>query len=310
MIFEIILPIFVMLLIGQLCRRFSIISKEGAASVKRLITDFFLPVALFHAIGTGEFSGSTFVIFIVMFAVEGILFLAGFLLSRFFDEARRRYVPIMMTVFEGGMLGYPLYMNLCGSSNMYKIAYLDIANAVFGLSIILTFIRVMEEDAKPTPSMVLKSAFTSPAFVGTLLGLVFGISGLMSAILASPAGPVYEAIESMVASPLSPLILLVIGYDINPRPELLKVCTKAVFMRFALNILLLIPVVFIVSRLFPGDRLMFAAAVVYFITTPSLSFPSFIKDEDGAEFLANTNSIFIILTLIAYIVVAGFWGSA
>ena len=303
-ILKIILPILTMLLIGRMCGHFGFISPEGIKNVKWLITSIFLPVALFHGIGTGSYSFYTALVFVMMFVVEGILLLGGFGLKRFFDEKRKPYVPFMMTIFEGGMLAYPLYMNLCGSENLAKIAILDIANAVFCFVVLLPIIRVQEDGVQPTAGALIKDAFSSPTFVGTMLGVVVGATGLLNAFLQTPAGEVYKSIESMVAAPLSPLILIVLGYEMSFKADLTKVCAKAVVLRFAMNMVLMIPVYFLIGLMFRGDKLALTAVLIYFIATPSLSIPTFIKKEDGAEFLSNSNSLFIILTLAAYIVIA------
>ena len=42
-------------------------------------------------------------------------------------ERYRKYLPFMVSVYEGGSMAYPLYTSLCGAENLSQIAVLDIA---------------------------------------------------------------------------------------------------------------------------------------------------------------------------------------
>ena len=72
-------------------------------------------MAIFHALSTAEYSSKTAVVVGLVFAVELAAFALGFLLRRLLPQAYGRYIPFMVCLYEGGMIAYPLYANLCGS---------------------------------------------------------------------------------------------------------------------------------------------------------------------------------------------------
>lgn len=49
-ILQVILPVFVMISIGMVCKRTQFLSPEGIENIKKLVTKVILPVAIFHAL--------------------------------------------------------------------------------------------------------------------------------------------------------------------------------------------------------------------------------------------------------------------
>ena len=55
-ILEIILPVLVMLVLGMACRKLKLLTKSGIDNMKLLVTNIMLPVAIFHALATADYS--------------------------------------------------------------------------------------------------------------------------------------------------------------------------------------------------------------------------------------------------------------
>ena len=134
-VLEIILPVLVMLLLGMACRKFSILNQNGIDNMKVLVTQIMLPVAIFHALATADYNKETGILVGIMFVMLVISFSLGFVLRPFMEERYRKYLPFMVSVYEGGLMAYPLYTSLCGSENLSQIAVLDIAGLLFGFSV-------------------------------------------------------------------------------------------------------------------------------------------------------------------------------
>ena len=60
----------------------------------------------------------------------------------------RKYLPFMVSVYEGGLMAYPLYTSLCGQENLSQIAVLDIAGLLFGFSIYMGMLGQVENGEK------------------------------------------------------------------------------------------------------------------------------------------------------------------
>ena len=54
-VLEIISPVLVMIILGILCRKWKLLNKNGIDSMKALVTNIMLPVAIFHALATSDY---------------------------------------------------------------------------------------------------------------------------------------------------------------------------------------------------------------------------------------------------------------
>ena len=133
-VLEIVLPVLAMIILGILCRKWKLLDQSGVNNMKTLVTNIMLPVAIFHALATAEYSGKIGILVLIMFVMLLISFGAGFWMKRFMDEPYKKYLPFLVCIYEGGMMAYPLYTSLCGSENLSQIAVLDIAGLLFGFS--------------------------------------------------------------------------------------------------------------------------------------------------------------------------------
>ena len=55
-VLEIVLPVLVMIILGILCRKCKILNQNGIDNMKTLVTNIMLPVAIFHALATAQYS--------------------------------------------------------------------------------------------------------------------------------------------------------------------------------------------------------------------------------------------------------------
>lgn len=53
-VLQIVMPVLVMIILGMLCRKWKILTGEGVANMKVLVTNVMLPVAIFHALATAR----------------------------------------------------------------------------------------------------------------------------------------------------------------------------------------------------------------------------------------------------------------
>ena len=135
-VLEIILPVLVMILLGMACKRLKLLDQNGINNMKLLVTQIMLPVAIFHALATSEYNKETGILVGIMFVMLVVSFSIGFLLRPLMPAERyRKYLPFMVSVYEGGSMAYPLYTSLCGAENLSQIAVLDIAGLLFGFSV-------------------------------------------------------------------------------------------------------------------------------------------------------------------------------
>ena len=94
-ILEIILPVLVMLVLGMACRKLKLLTKSGIDNMKLLVTNIMLPVAIFHALATADYSVKTWKLVGIMFVMLVASFGVGFLLKPLY-ERRIPQVPAFM----------------------------------------------------------------------------------------------------------------------------------------------------------------------------------------------------------------------
>lgn len=123
-------------------------------------------------------------------------------------------------------------------------------------------------------------------------------------ILGSAAGNVYLDVKDMITVSLTSMILIVVGYDLSFKAKLIKPCILTIFLRVLVQAVALIPTVIFISKIFPGDMPMVVAAVCYMTSPATFSMQSFLKTEEGSEYAATTNSLYCVVSIMVYVVLA------
>ena len=129
-ILSMVLPVLAMILIGKLCAVQGILNDERHAGLKSIIGDILLPVVLFNAFFTAQYDGKLLLVFAMVFSSCLLALFAGYALKRFV-KPYDRYMPLLMTSFEGGMLGYALFALIAGQENTATYAMVDIGQTMF-----------------------------------------------------------------------------------------------------------------------------------------------------------------------------------
>lgn len=305
-VLSIVLPVLLLIGIGVLCRSARLLSHEGVNSIKQLVMKIMLPVAIFQALGTATYSMRT--IAIVALVLGGVLltFFAGFLLRFLFKPPYKKYLPFLVCLYEGGMVGYPLYVSLCGTDRLSNIALLDVACLLFGFGVYMSLLQQAETGERLSVKMLAKSALTSPTFIATVLGIIVGATGLLNWLIGSSFGEVYTSLQTMVTSGLSALILIVIGYEFHPTLRLIGPCFKTIACRILLQAMLAVALIFLLRTLF-GENHMLDIAIIMLMASPApFSMQSYLKTEEGGEYVSTFNSIYCIFTVAVYVVLAFF----
>ena len=128
------------------------------------------------------------------------------------------------------MIGYSLYTGLVGVENLSVIAVIDIAALLFTFSIMSNVLVLIEDGKKVSVIEIVQNAFKTPAFLAVILGILASVSGLMNGFMLSPAGVIWTTMKDMITAAMSPMILLVVGYEVQLNRELLGTCLKTVII--------------------------------------------------------------------------------
>lgn len=150
------------------------------------------------------------------------------------------------------------------------------------------------------------SAIKNPTFIATVLGVIFGATGLLEMMIESPVGEVYISLKDMLTACLSPLVLIVVGYNFHPERSLLAPCLKTILIRVILQAILAVTVISLLHAVTSSNKLWDIAVIIFMAAPTSFSTQTFVKNEEGGKYVATANSLYCIVTLIVYIILACF----
>jgi predicted permease len=303
-VMEIVLPVIVMILIGMLCKKRGYINKNGVDNIKFLVTKIMLPVAIFHALGTAQYNKDTAKLVGIMLIMLLVSFSLGFLLKPLMVEPYKKYLPFMVSIYEGGMMAYPLYVSLCGSENLSKIAVLDIAALLFGFSIYIGLLSQTENKETFSVKKLATDALKNPAFIASGLGVMAGVTGILQWLIKSSMGTSYLKVETMVTTSLTAMILIVVGYSIEWEKDMIAPCLRTIFIRICLQAVMLTAVLITVKQFLPDDQLTIWAIIIYMSAPATFSMQTFLKDKRGSAYVSTTNSIHCLITVLVYVILA------
>ena len=179
------------------------------------------------------------------------------------------------------MIGYSLYTGLVGVENLSVIAVIDIAALLFTFSIMSNVLVLIEDGKKVSVIEIVQNAFKTPAFLAVILGILASVSGLMNGFMLCPAVVILTTMKDMITAAMSPMILLVVGYEVQLNRELLGTCLKTVIIRAVMQLIFAIAAISLIHILGRSDRLLEIAIIVYMSIPGSMGIQAFIKDEDG-----------------------------
>ncbi|MBS3736204.1 MAG: AEC family transporter [Candidatus Bipolaricaulota bacterium] len=297
-----VLPVILLIAGGKLLRQFDFLSKKAVDGVKDIVVNIGLPALLFTAFSSVKFQPKYLAVFALMFGLCVGLFYLGKLIARVFNIESRIF-PFMMTGFEAGMLGYPVFQATFGESELFKFAIVDFGQVTFVFLVFVPLLIRMGQKKSEKGSPVLMF-LKSPPVIGILFGLLFGTLGVFEGVSEGEFTNVILTTLNYLGALVVPLICLVIGYELQFNPKGIKKALLTTVIR--LTILVVMGVALgglIFSGLLGFGHTFVLAFVTMLVLPPPFVTPIFLepRDEEEKQFVLNTLSIHTIATLIVFI---------
>ena len=300
-VLQTVLPVVLMIGIGMLCRRRSLISREGVNALKAVVVNITLPAVLLNAFATTRYTFMDVVIPLMMFAVCFIAWALGKVLGRAL-KLSSKFVPFLTTGFEAGMLGYALFNMLYGASRTAEFARIDLGQVLF----VFTLYKVLlgfETSERAELGQLLKEMALSPIILAIAAGVLLGATGLYQALVPSGISGLFDACTGFVSAPTSAIILLTIGYDLVLGDIPWASTGKVVALRFVIMMVLRTAFILILNALWPAAGL--AAAInVMFILPPPFVLPVFADDADQRVYVSSALSVSTLVAIAGFAVLA------
>ena len=295
-----ILPVIVMLVLGKIFSVKKVISSETVTGIKGLISGILLPVVIFNALLTMQFSARSLTLSLAVYA----LYTAGLFVSLKLIAPKMKYrmSGFLMLGCEGGMMGYALYTSLYGSDALSTLMEIDLGNILFAFTFFIVLIKMANSDEKDTKKVILDSLKT-PLVVVVAAALILNALGFGRWLMSSEIGSLYSAVVSMITSPVSALILLSVGYELQLDRSMLKDVAKVSICRLAVMCIITAVLLTAGKALITSDLLK-AAVLIYAVLPPQFITPIFIKDPKESAFAATTLSFYSLITIAGYVLLA------
>ncbi|NLP00495.1 MAG: permease [Clostridiaceae bacterium] len=297
-----VLPVILLIILGGFLRKARFIGQNTIGEFKKIIVNITLPATLFLTFAKTTFESRYIMIFISVFLVCIIMLLLGTVLKKQLKHSNK-YYPAIFSGFETGMMGYSLYAVVYGTANVYKLALIDLGQVVFVFFVLVSYLQKLNGRSANAKELTL-SFIKSPVILSIILGITVSFTGDFSSISSPVVNSIFETLR-LLSEMTMPIICIAIGYELKINlkgiggPLLATVIRMVLLlgMAYAINEL-------VIDRLLNLDDTFKIALYTMFLLPPPFVIPIYMneKEEKNKQFILNTLSISIILSLLAFIV--------
>lgn len=303
--FSKVFPVLLLFALGALFRRIDFLQPATIQDMKKLIVNVTLPAVLLLAFAAVKLEAGHLAVAALVFAACTLVLIAGRLLHRA-AATSSVYLPPLLTGFEAGMMGYAIFTAVYGAEAVFNFAVVDLGQVVFVFFLLVPFVQRLERGAAPLRQTV-RGFVTTPVILSIFGGILLNRLGIMPTLTAfPPTNALFDTLQ-WIGAVTTPLIGLVIGYEVNLQRRGVAAPLRTLGVRLVIWIVLgLLLNALVVSRLFPGDRLLQAAVMTMFVLPPPFVIPLFMRHATPVDqdYVVNTLSLATVVTLVAFTIVS------
>ena len=301
---EVLFPVFFMMFLGFLSRKYSWIKPEQNEGAKKIVFNILFPLLVYHVLAESKISES----FVPQIIYVDALWIIIYILGKIILVKGGKYAkisPFLLLTCEGGNVALPLYLSMVAKSNAVNILTFDVAGILinFGLLPILVTRDLSE---KADIRVLLKRIILSPFMLAVIFGIVSNMTGVQGHLMNSELGSVYTSTIDMVITPITGIILFTLGYELKMEKSLLLPLLKLGIIRICGCVVIIIGF-FIFFPTYMADNIFKAGVLLYFMCPTGFPVPlqikPLVKSEDEENFISAFISLFMITALVAYSVI-------
>ena len=299
-------PVFFMLLLGLVSHIkgwVTVNQKNGANSI---IFKILFPVLVFNLMANANIELSHISIILYVYIAYLVILVIGKFITQHITKKYQKFAPYLLTVVEGGNVALPLYLSIVGQSSTTVIFDLGGIMICF---ITIPILIAKEVSAGSSYKDIIKSIFTNTFVIAVILGLFMNFTGLYELLLASSFGDMISTTINQVTAPIIPMILFILGYDLNIDSHNLNPVLRLIAVKFVYYAFVILGFFVLFPELM-ADKSFMMAPIIYFMCPTGFGLMPIIEplyqDEDDASFTSAFVSIFMIVTLFVYTMVVIF----
>lgn len=297
---EIVLPLFLVMMVGYFCKCIGLITNELAKQMNGLTFRVFLPVLLCKNIYTSSLD-SLMNPTIFVFAGAGILlgFLLLLLIVPRMENSRKTCGAMIQASFRSNYayFGIPMVQSIFPNADT-SIASLLVIVVVPMFNVLAVIVLELFRGGKTNPVQILKKIVTNPLILGSMAGLLILLTGIrVPAILQKPINDL-----SVVATPLA-LFLLGASIDFGQTGAHAKQLTVCVLCK-----LVIFPLTAIIIAALMGMRGVELACMLIVFGSPTAVNSAIMAQQMGSDGDLATEAVvfttaFSALTMFVFIFV-------
>ena len=301
---EVLFPVFFMMFLGFLSRKYSWIKPEQNEGAKKIVFNILFPLLVYHVLAESKISESFVPQIIYVDALWIIIYIVGKLIVGKGGKYAK-ILPFLLLTCEGGNVALPLYLSMVAKSNAVNILTFDVAGILINFGL-LPILVTKELSEKADIRVLLKRIILSPFMLAVIFGIVSNMTGVQGHLMNSELGSVYTSTIDMVITPITGIILFTLGYELKMEKSLLLPLLKLGIVRICGCVVIIIGF-FIFFPTYMADNIFKAGVLLYFMCPTGFPVPlqikPLVKSEDEENFISAFISLFMITALVAYSVI-------
>ncbi len=293
------LPVFAMMALGLLSRKKNWVTPEQKDGLNNIIFSILFPILIFHIIFTSTMHVKMIGMMSYVLIGWTLVFVIAHFLTPFLGKEYAHIAPYLLTCVEGGNVALPLYLSIVGSAYAMNTVTFDMAGTILAFMIFPVVIAKRTSGNVDVKS-VIKQIFSSSFVIAVLSGLVLNLLGVHRLLSQTAFDSVYTSTMSMLTTPITGMILFMLGFDLKLEKDTLRSLGKLMFVKFLVGIVMEIGM----FLLFPLTKEMQLAVLLYFMCPSGFAMPAIIsplyQNEKDKSFVSSFISLYMIITLIVY----------
>jgi len=210
---NVVLPIFLMIVLGSVLTGIGILDEEMCAKLLRLVFYVSLPASLFRSVAEAdirEVMSPAFISYAVGCTL--LIFFLGWMICRLFLREKKQVAAAAHAAYRGNFayVGIPVCQNLLGKENVpVTAAVIAFVVPVYNILAVLLLSHYDEEGGSGNIGKELLKILKNPLIIAIAAGIPFSFFRIPI------AQPVMKTL-AYIAQLASPLALLLIGANLNP----------------------------------------------------------------------------------------------
>ena len=303
-IFRIILPIVFCIGLGMFLKTRNLFDSKGLAGIKSFVLDYLMPINLGFATASIKLSADVAVIPVLGFLMSAMSLVIGIILRRI-TRQKNRYMEILCTTYENGLLGIALFPLLYPQLSLAYDVALDIGFSFFFFLIWVPFMHGQLTEGGSLLSK-LKNVFSSRLLQGVFVGLILNLLGVSGWVFSTEFGSILKDIVAMPLSVITPLILVVVGYEISfSRKYIKEVALTALFRMIATGVSCVVCIL-LLKLVGVTDRAATYTLILASILPSPFASSVFAGDPDNTDFINMQVSTYLAVTLTGLALMVAF----